>query len=352
MSKLFSPLKIRNITLNNRIVMSSMCQYSSNDGYVNDWHLVHLGTRAAGGTGLIMTEATAVCPEGRISPRDAGIWKDEHISGFKRIVDFIHERGARAGIQLAHAGRKASCAAPWDGGKQLGLNKGGWLTVAPSDIPFYDDDRTPQTINSDGLKKIVSDFKDATMRALEAGFDIIEIHAAHGYLLHEFLSPLSNKRSDIYGGVFDNRIRLLKEVTETVRDVMPEGNPLFVRISSTDWVEGGWSPEESVALAGVLKETGTDLVDCSSGGNIHYAKIPVGPGYQVPFSEAVRKTGIMSGAVGMITDPAQAETILQEGKADLIFLARELLRNPYFALDAAKSLGDDIKWPVQYMRAK
>ncbi|HKK42636.1 MAG TPA: NADH:flavin oxidoreductase/NADH oxidase, partial [Bacteroidales bacterium] len=336
----------------NRIVMSPMCQYSSEDGFMNDWHMVHLGTRAAGGAGLIFTEATAVNAEGRITPSDAGIWKDEHIAGLKRIVDYIHQRGAMAGIQLAHAGRKASCAVPWEGGKQLGLNKGGWLTMAPSDIPFYDEDRTPQTIDSDGLKKVVADFREAALRALHAGFDIIEIHAAHGYLLHEFLSPLSNKRSDIYGGSFDNRTRILKEVTETVRGVVPEGNPLFVRISSTDWAEGGWSQEESVNLAPVLKEAGADLVDCSSGGNVHYARIPAGPGYQVPFSEAVRKAGIPTGAVGLITDPDQAESILQEGRADLIFLGRELLRNPYFALDAAKKLGDEIQWPVQYMRAR
>lgn len=332
--------------------MSPMCQYSSDDGFTNDWHIVHLGTRAAGGTGLIISEATSVSPEGRITPGDAGLWKNEHISGFKRIVDYIHDRGAMAGIQIAHAGRKASCAVPWEGGKQLSLNNGGWQTVAPSDIPFRDGDRSPRALSSDGLKKVVEDFKTAAIRALEAGFDIIEIHGAHGYLLHEFLSPLSNKRTDIYGGSFDNRIRLLKEVAETVRNVMPEGNPLFVRISCTDWAEGGWSPEESVRLSGILKEAGTDLVDCSSGGNVHYARIPVGPGYQVPFSEAVRKTGIMTGAVGMITDPEQAESILKEGKADLILLARELLRNPYFALQAGRTLGDDVQWPVQYLRAK
>lgn len=352
MSQLLSPLTIRNITLRNRIAMSPMCQYSSDDGFTNDWHIVHLGARAAGGTGLIISEATAVSPEGRITPGDAGLWKNDHISGFKRIVDYIHSRGATAGIQIAHAGRKASCAVPWEGGKQLGLNNGGWQTVAPSDIPFRDEDRSPLALNSDGLKKIVEDFKTAAIRALEAGFDIIEIHGAHGYLLHEFLSPLSNKRTDIYGGSFDNRIRLLKEVAETVRNVMPEGNPLFVRISCTDWAEGGWSPEESVRLAGILKEAGTDLVDCSSGGNVHYARIPVGPGYQVPFSEAVRKTGIMTGAVGMITDPEQAESILREGKADLILIARELLRNPYFALQAGRIFGDDVQWPVQYLRAK
>jgi len=352
MSLLLSPLTIRNITLRNRIAMSPMCQYSSDDGFTNDWHIVHLGTRAAGGTGLIISEATSVSPEGRITPGDAGLWKNEHISGFKRIVDYIHDRGAMAGIQIAHAGRKASCAVPWEGGKQLSLNNGGWQTVAPSDIPFRDGDRSPRALSSDGLKKVVEDFKTAAIRALEAGFDIIEIHGAHGYLLHEFLSPLSNKRTDIYGGSFDNRIRLLKEVAETVRNVMPEGNPLFVRISCTDWAEGGWSPEESVRLSGILKEAGTDLVDCSSGGNVHYARIPVGPGYQVPFSEAVRKTGIMTGAVGMITNPEQAESILKEGKADLILLARELLRNPYFALQAGRTLGDDVQWPVQYLRAK
>ena len=352
MAKLFSPLNIKNITLKNRIVVSPMCQYSATDGFTNDWHLVHLGTRAAGGSGLVFMEATAVSPEGRISPGDTGIWKDEHIERLRRIVDFIHLQGAVAGIQLAHAGRKASTAVPWDNGKQLDLAHGGWNTVAPSDLPFYPEDRPPEPLGKEGINKIVSDFKNATLRARNAGFDVVEIHSAHGYLLHEFLSPLSNCRSDEYGGTFENRTRLLQEVTGAVKSVWPAENPLFVRISSTDWTEGGWTIEESVKLAGILKEKGVDLIDCSSGGNVHNAKIPVGPGYQVQFSEAIRKTGILTGAVGMITSALQAETILQEDKADLVFLARELLRNPYFPLRAAHELGVDITWPAQYARAK
>ena len=352
MAKLFSPLNIKNITLKNRIVVSPMCQYSATDGFTNDWHLVHLGTRAAGGSGLVFMEATAVSPEGRISPGDTGIWKDEHIERLRRIVDFIHLQGAVAGIQLAHAGRKASTAVPWDNGKQLDLAHGGWNTVAPSDLPFYPEDRPPEPLGKEGINKIVSDFKNATLRAMNAGFDVVEIHSAHGYLLHEFLSPLSNRRSDEYGGSFENRTRMLQEVTGAVKSVWPAENPLFVRISSTDWTEGGWSIEESVKLAGILKEKGVDFIDCSSGGNVHNARIPVGPGYQVQFSEAIRKTGILTGAVGMITTAVQAESILQEDKADLVFLARELLRNPYFPLRAAHELGVDVTWPAQYTRAK
>jgi len=352
MSKLFSPLKIKSITLKNRIVVSPMCQYSATDGFTNDWHLVHLGTRAAGGSGLVFMEATAVSPEGRISPGDTGIWKDEHIDGLRRIVNFIHSQGATAGIQLAHAGRKASIAVPWNNGKQLDSEHGGWNTVAPSDLPFYAEDRVPEPLSKEGINKVISDFKDAALRARDAGFDVVEIHDAHGYLLHEFLSPLSNHRGDEYGGSFENRTRLLGQVIADVKSVWPDGNPLFVRISSTDWTAGGWTIEESVKLAGVLKEKGVDLIDCSSGGNVYNATIPLGPGYQVPFSEAIRKTGILTGAVGMITTAVQAESILQEDKADLVFLARELLRNPYFPLRAAHELGDDITWPLQYARAK
>jgi 2,4-dienoyl-CoA reductase-like NADH-dependent reductase (Old Yellow Enzyme family) len=352
MAKLFSSLTIKNITLKNRIVVSPMCQYSAEDGFANDWHLVHLGSRASGGAGLIITEATAVAPEGRISPGDLGLWKDDHISGLRKIVNFIHQSGGMAGIQLAHAGRKASCAVPWKGGKQLDENEGGWQTVAPSALPFFERDRIPEQLSEEGIAKVVSDFKNAAIRALSAGFDVIEIHSAHGYLLHEFLSPISNVRKDEYGGSFENRIRLLLQVIKEVKLVWPSENPLFVRISSTDWTEHGWSLQDSVKLAYKLKEIEVDLIDCSSGGNVNNAKIPAGPGYQVPFSEAVRKTGIMTGAVGVITSAGQAESILQEEKADVVLLAREFLRNPYFPLNAAQELGDEIEWPVQYLRAK
>ncbi len=349
---LYSPLTIRDRIFKNRIVMSPMCQYSSDDGFTNDWHLVHLGTRATGGVGLVFTEATAIAPAGRISPADLGIWKDEHIPGLIKVVNYIHQQGAMAGIQLAHAGRKASCATPANGSKQLEIREGGWITVAPSNIPFNQGDRPPEQLNQDGINKVVHDFREAAKRAFAAGFDVIEIHAAHGYLLHEFLSPLSNRRKDEYGGSFTNRTRLLTEIVEATRSVWPEGNPLFVRISSTDWTEGGWSAEDSVNLGKIIKGKGVDLIDCSSGGNINFAKIPVEPGYQVTFSEAVRKTGILTGAVGMITEARQADLIINEEKADLIFLGRELLRNPYFALNAARELGEDVAWPVQYIRAK
>jgi 2,4-dienoyl-CoA reductase-like NADH-dependent reductase (Old Yellow Enzyme family) len=352
MSKLFSNLIIKNINLKNRIVMSPMCQYSSEDGFSNDWHLVHLGTRALGGTGLIFTEATAVSPEGRISPGDLGLWKDEHIDGLRRIVDFIHLHGAVAGIQLAHAGRKASCAVPVEGGKQLNEKLGGWKTVGPGNIPFISGDRAPESLNKEGIQKVVSDFRTAARRAKLAGFDVIEIHSAHGYLLHEFLSPLSNKRTDEYGGSFENRIRILIEVINAIKSEWPDEDPLFVRISATEWTEGGWTIEESVELAEILKVKGVDLIDCSSGGNAYNVKIPLTPGYQVPLSEAVRTTGILTGAVGLITSARQAEEILQEGKADLVFFARELLRNPYFPIIAAREMTEDIKWPVQYLRAK
>jgi 2,4-dienoyl-CoA reductase-like NADH-dependent reductase (Old Yellow Enzyme family) len=352
MSKLFSSLSIKNITLKNRIVMSPMCQYSSVDGFTNDWHLVHLGSRAVGGAGLIIAEATAVSPEGRISPGDTGLWKDEHIPGFSRIVNFIHQQSAIAGIQLAHAGRKASCAVPREGGKQLDKNHGGWQTIGPGNLPFNDGERAPESLNKEGIGKVISDFKAAAGRALVAGFNVIEIHSAHGYLIHEFLSPLSNHRSDEYGGSFENRTRLLIQVIYAVKSVWPADNPLFVRISSTDCTEGGWTIEESVKLAYILKDLGVDLIDCSSGGNVNNARIHPVPGYQVPFSEAVRKTGIMTGTVGLITTFNQAEAILQDGKADLVFFARELLRNPYFTLMAAREEGIEIPWPVQYIRAK
>ncbi|MFZ2341136.1 MAG: NADH:flavin oxidoreductase/NADH oxidase [Bacteroidales bacterium] len=352
MSILLSPLTIRNITLKNRIVMSPMCQYSAKDGFANDWHMVHLGSRAAGGAGLIIAEATAVVPEGRITPGDLGLWSDEHVTALRRITGFIHGQGSVAGIQLAHAGRKASCAVPREGGKQLDLKNGGWETVAPSAIPFRPGERVPGKADEICIERIITGFREAARRALKAGFRVVEIHSAHGYLLHEFLSPLSNQRTDEYGGSFENRTRLLLQVTESVRSVWPEENPLFVRISSTDWREGGWNLEESIGLAYLLKNAGADLIDCSSGGNIHDAKIPDAPGYQVPFAGAMRKTGIMTGAVGLITSASQAEEILREEKADLILMGRELLRNPYLPLHAAKELGDDIQWPPQYLRAR
>ncbi|MEZ5019260.1 MAG: NADH:flavin oxidoreductase/NADH oxidase [Bacteroidales bacterium] len=352
MSLLFTPLSIRNLTFRNRIVMSPMCQYTAGDGYAADWHVVHYGTRAAGGTGLIIVEATAVWPEGRITPGDLGLWSDDHISGLRRVADFIMSQGSIPGIQLAHAGRKASCALPWEGGKQLDLKHGGWETVAPSAIPFSPGERAPGEADRICIERIIEGFRDAAVRALKAGFRVAEIHSAHGYLLQEFLSPISNKRTDRYGGSFDNRIRLLIEVTEAVRSVWPEEYPIFVRISSTEWSEEGWTPEESVRLAPLLQKAGADLIDCSSGGNIHNAKIPFGPNYQVPFAEMVKKSGIPSGAVGMITTAGQAEEILADGKADLILMGRELLRNPYFPLQAAAGLGAGISWPLQYLRAK
>jgi 2,4-dienoyl-CoA reductase-like NADH-dependent reductase (Old Yellow Enzyme family) len=352
MSLLFSPLTIRNITLKNRIVMSPMCQYTAKDGISNDWHLVHYGTRATGGTGLIIAEATAVWPEGRITPGDLGIWSDDHIPGLRSIADFIHRQGSVAGIQLAHAGRKASCSVPWEGGKQLDLKSGGWQTVAPSAIPFNPGERAPGMADNICTERIITGFRKAAVRALKAGFRVAEIHSAHGYLLHEFLSPLSNNRTDEYGGSFENRTRLLRQVTEAVRSVWPEEYPLFVRISVTDWTEVGWTPEESARLAPLMQKAGADLIDCSSGGNVYNAKIPTSPGYQVPFAEMIRKAGILTGAVGQITDARQAEAILSDGRADLVFMGRELLRNPYFTLKAARELGGEVSWPLQYLRAR
>jgi len=352
MSKLFTPLTIKNVTLKNRIAMSPMCQYSATDGFSNDWHLTHLGSRAVGGAGLIIVEATAIAPEGRITPGDLGLWNDDHVEGLSRIVRFIHKHNAHAGIQIAHAGRKASCSVPWHGGRQLGLDNGGWNTLAPSAIPFMPGERIPEALTTEGIGKILSGFRSAAKRARSAGFDVIEIHSAHGYLLHEFLSPLSNSRKDEYGGSFENRTRLLLQVIDAVRSEWPAAYPLFVRISASEWIDGGWTPDESVKLASIIKVKGVDLIDCSSGGNIHNAKIPFAPGYQVSFSEAVRTTGIMTGAVGLITSAEQAESILKEDRADLILFGRELLRNPYFPLQAAKQLESEIIWPVQYLRAK
>lgn len=354
MSALFSPLSIRSIQLKNRLVVSPMCQYSSEDGFSTDWHLVHLGSRAVGGAGLIITEAAAISPEGRISPNDLGIWKDEHIAGLKRITQFIQQNGAVAGIQLAHAGRKASTRRPWEGGKAIFPNEeNGWQTVAPSAIPFVADAPEPLALAEEGLEKVRADFAAATQRSLAAGFQVIELHAAHGYLLHQFLSPLSNQRTDSYGGSFENRIRLLLEVIERVQSVWPPTLPLFVRISATDWTEGGWTIEDSVKLSGILKNKGVDVIDASTGGNVANAKIPVGPGYQVSFAERIKQeTGITTAAVGMITTASQAEQILATGQADLILLAREFLRDPYFPLHAAHHLGDEMAWPVQYERAR
>jgi 2,4-dienoyl-CoA reductase-like NADH-dependent reductase (Old Yellow Enzyme family) len=330
-----------------------MCQYSSEDGFINDWHLVHLGSRAVGGSSLIITEATAISPEGRITPYDLGIWKDEHLEGLQRVVRFIEQQQAFAGIQLAHAGRKASHSQPWTGGRQLDENDGGWTTVAPSPLSFTAQETAPDELTAEGIEKVISDFQAAAKRALTAGFKVIELHGAHGYLLHEFLSPLSNHRTDHYGGSFENRVRLLVEVIEAVQKEWPADYPLFVRLSATDWTEGGWTVDDSVALASLLKTTGVDLIDCSTGGNVPNAKIPAGPGYQVPFAETVRqKAGIPTGAVGIIVSPQQADEIIATGQADLVLLARELLRDPYFPLRAAADLGEDYPWPVQYERAK
>jgi len=353
MSDLFSPLKIKNTEFRNRIVVSPMCEYSSVDGFANDWHLIHLGSRAVGGAALVITEATAVSPEGRISPGDLGIWKDEHIEKLKQITDFIHEHGAIAGVQLAHAGRKASHEVPWKGNKQIPSgDENGWKSLAPSPVAFSETEEAPLELNKAGIEKVKADFKTAAARALNAGFKMIEIHAAHGYLIHEFYSPLSNHRTDEYGGSFENRIRLLLEVVASVKESWPAENPLFVRISSTDWTEGGWTADDSINLAKKLKEAGVDLIDCSSGGNI-LAKIPLKPGYQVEFAERIRKaSGVMTGAVGLITEAEQADEIIKGGQADMVLLARELLRDPYFPLRAAHQLGQEIKWPVQYERAK
>jgi 2,4-dienoyl-CoA reductase-like NADH-dependent reductase (Old Yellow Enzyme family) len=350
---LFDPLTIRDVTFANRVFVSPMCQYSSEDGYANDWHFVHLGSRAVGGAGLVLTEATAVLPEGRISPQDLGIWEDGHIEMLAKIVGFIHEQGSVAGMQLAHAGRKASTSRPWEGHDAVPESEGGWTkVVAPSALKFSETYLMPQALSIEGIREVVDAFAAAARRACQAGFRVVEIHAAHGYLIHEFLSPLSNKREDEYGGSFENRTRLCREVVAAVRSAWPRGLPLFIRISATDWVEGGWTIEESVRLAGELKEMGVDLVDCSSGGNALHAEIPVGPGYQTQFAERIRReAGIMTGAVGMITEPAQAEHIVRTGQADAVIMAREFLRDPYWPLRAASELAQTIAWPVQYLRA-
>jgi 2,4-dienoyl-CoA reductase-like NADH-dependent reductase (Old Yellow Enzyme family) len=350
----FTPLTIREVRLRNRICVSPMCQYSSVDGYASDWHLVHLGSRAVGGASIVFTEAAAVLPEARISPQDLGIWSDDHIPMLARIFRFIEDQGAVPGMQLAHAGRKASTAAPWTGGKALSEAEGGWRPIfAPSGVAFSDAHPTPDALDDQGISRVQQAFVQAAERALKAGARILEIHSAHGYLLHEFLSPLSNFRNDCYGGSFDNRTRLLREVAEAVRQVWPAAYPLLVRISSTDWVAGGWTIEDSVALAAELKPLGVDMIDCSSGGGVPNAPVFAGAGFQTPFAERIRKeTGILTGAVGMITSPQQADHIIRTGQADVVFLAREMLRDPYFGLRAADELRQEGPWPKQYVRAK
>jgi 2,4-dienoyl-CoA reductase-like NADH-dependent reductase (Old Yellow Enzyme family) len=352
-SKLFSPLKLRELTLPNRIVVSPMCQYSAQDGFVNDWHLVHLGSRAVGGAGLVIVEAAGVLAEGRITPEDVGIWKDEHIEPLRRITRFIEAQGSFAGIQLAHAGRKASAYRPWAGKTgSLAMAEGGWETVGPSAIAFDPTFKAPTALSIEGIAQRVQAFADAAQRSLKAGFKVAEIHAAHGYLLHEFLSPLSNQRSDQYGGSLENRARFLMEVVTAVRKVWPADLPLFVRVSATDWTEGGLTPDEIVAVSRLLRDAGVDLVDVSSGGNVATAAIPAGPGYQTAFAARVKhEAGIATGAVGMITNAAQAEHVLRTGQADLVLLARELLRDPYWPLHAADELKENIAWPPQYVRA-
>ena len=349
---LFSPLTIRGINLANRIAVSPMCQYSSVDGKATDWHLVHLGSRAVGGAGMVMVEATAVEARGRISPDDMGIWGDEHIEPLARIAKFIAHEDSVPAIQLAHAGRKASTQVPWKGGMPLSSGNGGWQTVGPSAIAFSEQYAVPHELTLSEIEEIKEAFVAAAKRSIKAGFRIIEIHSAHGYLLHSFLSPLSNKRTDSYGGGLNDRMRLLLEIAREIRLVIPADMPLFTRISATDWAEGGWHIDEAVELSKALKEEGVDLVDCSSGGLVSYAKIPVEPGYQVPFAERIRhEAKILTGAVGLITTPEHADEIIKSGKADLVLLAREMLRDPYWPLHAAAALKQKVTWPKQYLRA-
>lgn len=354
-SKLFSPIKIRNVEFRNRLFVSPMCQYSclKGDGVPTDWHLVHLGSRATGGAGLVMSEASGVSLEGRISELDLGIWSDTQMEAFKHITAFIESQGAVPGIQIAHAGRKASTAAPWLGGGPILPEDGGWRPVAPSPIKFDEGHAIPEELSSEGIDAIFNKFFEAAERALKAGFKVIEIHMAHGYLLHEFLSPLSNRRTDQYGGSFENRIRLPLKIANAIREFWPQDLPVFVRISATDWVEDGWDPQQSIAFVKELKKVGIDLLDISSGGMVPYAKIPAAPGFQTPFSSAIKhETGITTGAVGLILSPLQAEHILVVGDADVIFIGRDELRDPYWPLHAAHALHAEIKWPPQYERAK
>ncbi len=352
MAQLFDPLPIRGITLKNRIAVSPMCQYSSEIGFANDWHLVHLGTRATGGAGLVFAEATAVTPEGRISPEDLGLWKDAHIEFLARIVRFLASQGVVPGMQLAHAGRKGSTQRPWVGSSLVTIEDGGWVPLAPSALAYSDKYPMPQALSKDGIRRIVDAFAQAARRALEAGFQILELHGAHGYLMHEFFSPLSNDRTDEYGGSFENRTRIARETVSAIRKVMPEHLPLFIRISSTDWKEGGWDVDQSVELAKQLAPLGVDLVDCSSAGLVQDQKIVVGPGFQVPFAERIRRdAGILTGAVGLIETKEQVAEILARNQADLVFMAREFLRDPYWPLNAAKELNQPMSWPAQYLRA-
>jgi len=350
---LFSTFKLRSVEFANRIGVSPMCQYSSVDGFANDWHLVHLGSRAQGGAALVILEAAAVTAEGRISPEDLGVWKDEHIANLRRIAEFVHSQGARAGMQLAHAGRKASTSSGFQPGPALvPPAAGGWQPVGPSAVAFSSDYAVPTALDRAGIKAVVAAFGQAARRAREAGFDFVEIHAAHGYLLHQFLSPLANQRSDQYGGSFENRVRLTLEVVDEVRREWPEHLPLFVRISATDWAEGGWNPDESVELAKLMRAHGVDLVDVSSGGMVPGVKIPLEPGYQVSFAGRIRReAGVATAAVGLITESEQANAIIAEGQADLVLLARAELRDPYWPMHAAQTLGETVSWPVQYLRA-
>jgi 2,4-dienoyl-CoA reductase-like NADH-dependent reductase (Old Yellow Enzyme family) len=353
--RLFEPLEIRGVTLRNRIAVSPMCEYSSRDGFANSWHAVHLGSRAVGGAGLVFTEAAAVSPEGRISPADLGIYRDDHVPKLREIVEFLNEHGAVAGMQLAHAGFKASTAPPWEGGQPVAPADGGWeRVVAPSAIAFRDGWIVPHALEAVEIAQIVEQFAAAARRALSAGFRVLEIHAAHGYLLHEFLSPVTNRRSDAYGGSFENRTRLVRETVQAVRAQMPDELPLFLRISASDWVEEGWTLQDSAALAREVKPLGVDLIDASSGGIVPNAKIPLGPGYQVPFARYIREhANIATGAVGLITDARQANEIVESGSADIVLLARELLRQPYWPLLAASQLGVEVPyWPKQYLRAQ
>jgi len=352
MSHLFAPFALRGLQLANRIVVSPMCQYSSVDGFANDWHYIHLGSRAVGGPALVFTEASAVTPDGRISPQDLGIYDDAHVAGLERIVRFLHSQKCLAGMQLAHAGRKASTTPPWQGSTRIDAASGGWQPIGPTHDPFSPTYPVPRAATVEEIRAVVGAFCAAPRRALAAGFDIVEIHAAHGYLIHEFFSPLVNTRTDEYGGSFDNRVRLCLEIVDAVRGVWPERLPLFVRISSTDWKEGGWDVDQAVELARRMLARGVDLVDCSSGGAVPDVTIPLGPGYQVSFAERIRRdAGIATGAVGLITDPHQADAIIRSGQADCVLLARELLRDPYWPLRAARELGQSIAWPVQYLRA-
>ena len=347
---LFDPYTLRSVTFRNRIFVSPMCQYSSDNGMPNDWHLVHLGSRAVGGAALVMVEASGVSPEARITDWDMGIWSDAHAEAFRPIVKFIGARGAVAGIQLAHAGRKASTEVPWRGGKPIVEGPHSWQTLAPSPIPFREGEPAPREMTHDDIEKVCADFEHAARLAHSAGFRVIELHFAHGYLVHEFLSPLTNKRNDEYGR---DRTKLAIDIARRVRAAWPDDLPLFVRISATDWVEGGWDLPQSIELCKRLRDLGVDLIDCSSGGNVPHAKIEIGPGYQVPFARAIRaEAKIATGAVGMITEPHQAEDIIASGGADAVLMARAFLRDPYWPLHAAKALGADVEWPVQYERAK